>query len=184
MSVLDLIRRQDTSNAALDSRELVARYQRLRRVCEDLNSAMVGRLARDVLHEGGRKLGLLRGDTFVFDSEDETAVLMDYCLYHVRRNGRNAVEQYCCDHPAVPGTDEAICLRDAEHDLLAVSRGRGRAGRGAGGDGSGDRRAVSPRGYRTVANGQARPPAFLSLDVVRGLCRNHRRGHSSGASPG
>jgi hypothetical protein len=123
MSVLDLIRRQDTSNPTPDTRDLVARYQRLRRVCKELNSAMVGRLGRDALHEGGRRLGLLRGDTFVFDSEDETAVLMDYCLYHVRRNGRTAVEQYCLDHPPTPGTDEWTCLcamQDAIHSMFRV----------------------------------------------------------------
>jgi len=84
---------------------------------------MVQRLARDALDEGGRKLGLLRNDIFVFDNEEDTAVLMDYCLYHVRRNGRNAVEQYCLDHPPAPGTDESACLRAMQaaiHSLFRV----------------------------------------------------------------
>ena len=122
MSVADLIRQRGTSTAPLSPQELVARYQRLRAVCRNLNSAMVQRLARDVLFEGGRKLGLLKGDTFVFDSENEMSVLMDYCLYHVRRNGRNAVEEYCCDHPPVAGTDEAACLRAMQNAIYSLFR--------------------------------------------------------------
>jgi hypothetical protein len=83
---------------------------------------MVARLARDAVQEGGRKLGLLRGDTFVFGSEDETSVLMDYCLYHVRRNGRNAVEQYCCDFPPVPGNDESVCQRAMQNAIYSLFR--------------------------------------------------------------
>lgn len=121
MSVADLIRQRGTSTSPLSPQELVARYQRLRAVCRNVNNAMVQRFSRDVLFEGGRKLGLLKGDTFVFDTEDETSVLMDYCLYHVRRNGRTAVEEYCCDHPPIAGTDEAACLRAMQNARLRPS---------------------------------------------------------------
>ena len=123
MSVTELIRRRDASCGPLSPQELVARYQRLRAVCRSLNNAMVGRLAKDALDEGGRKLGLLRDGIFVFGDESETAVLMDYCLYHVRRNGRTAVEQYGLDHPPTPGTDEWTCLcamQDAIHSMFRV----------------------------------------------------------------
>jgi len=122
MSVADLIRQPGPSAAPLSPQQLVARYQRLRAVCKNLNSAMVQRLARDALHEGGRKLGILQGNTFVFSNEGDTSVLMDYCLYHVRRNGRTAVEQYCCDHPPVAGTDEATCLRAMQAAIYSLFR--------------------------------------------------------------
>ena len=123
MPIHDLIRRRDTSLGPLSLQELVARYQRLRAVSRKLNNTMMERLATDVLHEGGRKLGLLHDNVFVFDSEHETAVLMDYCLYHVRRGGCNAVEQYCRNNPPAPGTDEWSCLhamQDAIHSLFRV----------------------------------------------------------------
>ena len=114
MSVRELIRARETSLGPLPAQELVARYQRMRAVSRELNHRMTQRLAKDAMTEGGRKLGLLRNGILVFGSEVEMAVLMDYCLYHVRRNGRNSIEQYCCDRPPAPGTDEAICLRVME----------------------------------------------------------------------
>ena len=35
------------------------------------------------MKEGARRLGILSNDDFVFDSEDQTNVLMDYCIYNV-----------------------------------------------------------------------------------------------------
>ena len=120
MSISDLIRRPETSRGPLSSQELVARYQRMRAVSRKLNDAMVQRLPKDALNEGGRKLGMLRNGIFVFDDELDTAVLMDYCLYHVRRNGRNMVEQYCRDNPPVPGTDEWACLHAMQHAIHSL----------------------------------------------------------------
>lgn len=124
MSVTDLIRQQGSTATATprSPQELVARYQRMRAVSTRLNNMLIQRLAADALREGGRKLGLLHDNTFVFDSEDETAVLMDYCLYHVQRNGRNAIEQYVSDHPPVAGTDEATCLRAMQDAIYSLFR--------------------------------------------------------------
>jgi len=84
-----------------------------------------------VLREGAKKLGILRGDTFVLDNEDETSVLMDYCIYDVYRKGRNAVDQYLCDRPPDPESNEMACLHAMQHAtyalvvVLGVERGVG-----------------------------------------------------------
>jgi hypothetical protein len=104
-----------------DSKNIVDRYQRLRQVCMRLNSLLVRRLSPDVLDEGGRKLGILRDGMFVFDNEDQSSVLMDYCIYDVRRKGRNAVEQYLCDSPPEPDSDEMACLRAMQHAIYALA---------------------------------------------------------------
>jgi hypothetical protein len=122
MSVADLIRRWEAAFGPLAPQDLVARYQRLRAVCRTLNNAMVAGLSKDALHEGGRKLGLRRDDTFVFANESDTAVLMDYCLYHVRRNGRTMVEQYYRDNPPAPGTDESTCLQAMQNTIYSLFR--------------------------------------------------------------
>ena len=75
-----------------------------------MNNALVRTLAKDVLQEGGRKLGIIRDGTFVFASQDETNVLMDYCIYNVRRNGTNAVEDLADSLPA-EGPEEMLLLR-------------------------------------------------------------------------
>ena len=100
--------------------DLVARYKRLRPIRLRLNNELVGRLSRDVLNDGAKRIGILRGGTFVFDSEDEASVLMDYCIYDVYRKGRNAVEQYLCDCPPDPESDEMECLRAMQHATYAL----------------------------------------------------------------
>ena len=117
--------RKPSFAATTDSKDIAARYRRLRPIRLRLNNELVGRLSRDVLNEGARKIGILRGGMFVFDNEDETSVLMDYCIYDVYRQGRNAVEQYLCDSPPDPASDEMACLRAmqrAKYALVVVLR--------------------------------------------------------------
>lgn len=116
---------RDKLSGTATSRDIVDQYKRLRPVQVRLNNHLAGSLTRDVLDEGGKKLGFLRGGTFVFDDVDQTSVLMDYCIYNVFRNGRNAVEQYCSDNPPDPDSDEMVCLRamqSATYAMIAVKR--------------------------------------------------------------
>jgi hypothetical protein len=122
MSVTEMIRRREASVGSLSPQELVDRYQRLRAVCRRLNNAMVGRLPEGALQEGGRKLGLLQDDMFVLSDESQMDILMDYCLYHVRRNGRTPIEQYWLDHPPTPGSDEGTCLRAMQNAIYSLFR--------------------------------------------------------------
>lgn len=100
--------------------DVVTRYERLRPVRLRLNNELVRCLSRDVLNDGAEKIGILRSGTFVFDNEDETSVLMDYCIYDVYRNGRNAVEQYRCDCSTDPDSDEMACLRAMQGATYAL----------------------------------------------------------------
>jgi hypothetical protein len=57
------------------------------------------------------------------DTEGEIAVLMDYCLYDVRRQGRSTVERFLAESPPPAGSDEMILLqamRAAHYPLFAV----------------------------------------------------------------
>jgi len=109
-----------TATDSADRAEIVSRYKHLRAVGRRLNDKLVQRLSRDVLDEGGRKLGIFQGDVFVFNSEDETSVLMDYCLYDVRRQGRNAIEQYLIESPPDPESDEMVCLGAMQHAIYSL----------------------------------------------------------------
>ena len=64
--------------------EVLPVYRRFRQIGLQLNHKLVKTLSTEALNEGGRRLGILKNDTFVFDSEDETSVLMDYCIHNVR----------------------------------------------------------------------------------------------------
>lgn len=123
MSIQDSSEPQGGTPKLVDRAGLIARYKHLRMVAGRLNDEMVSRLSKSVLDEGGRKLGILQNGILVFNTEDETSVLMDYCIYNVRSKGRNAVEQYLIDSPPDLDSDEMICLRamqDAIYSLWVV----------------------------------------------------------------
>ena len=119
MSLGDFFRREEPGTTP-DRAGIVTRYKHLRAVGRTLNQKLVQRLSKDVLHEGGRKLGLLKRDILVFGSEDETAILMDYCIYDVRRKGRNAFEQYLLDSAPAPESDEMVCLRAMQRAVYSL----------------------------------------------------------------
>jgi hypothetical protein len=108
-----------------DDAELMARYQQVRIISKRINDALIRTLARDVLEEGGRKLGILRNGTLVFRSEDETSVLMDYCLYNIRRDGMNTVQRHLAESPLAEGSDELLLLQAkarARYSLFLVEK--------------------------------------------------------------
>jgi len=119
MGLRDFYRREEPATTP-DRAGIVTRYKHLRAVGQTLNQKLVQRLSRDILHEGGRKLGLLKRDILVFDSEDEAAILMDYCIYDVRRKERNAFEQYLLDSAPAPESDEMVCLRAMQRAVYSL----------------------------------------------------------------
>ena len=103
--------------------ELLARYKRLRQVGLELNNRLVETISRSALDEGGKKLGVLKGNHLTVDTEDVVSVLMDYCLHDVRRNGINAIERYLAEPPSPPQPDELIllhALRQAKFTLFVA----------------------------------------------------------------
>jgi hypothetical protein len=104
--------------------DFVEPYKRLRQVRFRLNNTLVRSLDKQALHEAARALGMLQGDTLVFDSVDQTSVLMDYGIYHVRRNGCNAIERYLDEKRPSRGSDERIVLEmmlKAYYSILQVA---------------------------------------------------------------
>jgi hypothetical protein len=102
---------------------LLTRYKHLRRLGLGLNNRLTETLTRDDLDEGGKKLGILKRGVLALDTEDEIAVLMDYCIHDVRRRGVNAVERYLASPPVTPESDELIllqALRQARYSLYTV----------------------------------------------------------------
>jgi SEC-C motif len=91
---------------------LVPTYLRLRKIGMNLSHRLVETLGKDVMHEGGQKLGILQKGKLVLGSEDELAVLMDFCIYDVYRGGRNAVQRMLADSP--PSDPEELALLKAQ----------------------------------------------------------------------
>jgi hypothetical protein len=92
----------------------VERYKRLRGLARDLNSRIVETIPREAIQQVAEAIGRLHGGVLVLDSEDESSVLMDCCLFDWIPEGKNLIEKYAENHPPAPET--------AEHELLEAYR--------------------------------------------------------------
>lgn len=118
MGLFDFVNSSFRQTVALQ--DIAARYRRIGPVRFRLNHVLSNQLPRDVLDDGARSLGMLRGKAFVIGDESELAVLMDYCIHDVYRHGRNAVEQYLVDSPPDPVSDEMTCLTAMQRATYAL----------------------------------------------------------------
>lgn len=113
--------RRSTPKPEFDS--LLARYLRFRDVQFPLNNELASDLPLDVVREGARRLGMWRDKKPVFDTQEEVAILIDYCLYDVYRDGRNAIDRSLCDRPN-RDAEEIECLlmmQRARYALLVMT---------------------------------------------------------------
>jgi hypothetical protein len=102
--------------------QVVARYQSLRKLSMSINNKLVMGLSKETMVEGASKLGMLEGHTIVLPTEDMSSVLLDYCIYHVYRDGRNRLDEYLIARSPEPGTDEHVCLHAMQHSQYCLLR--------------------------------------------------------------
>src|SRR2546423_3109902 len=106
-----------------EHRQILPRYKQLREVGLSLNNRLMKQVSKSDLDEGGKKLGILKKKRLELDTQDEIAVLADFCIHDVRRKGSNAVERYLAESPPPEGSDEMAllqALRQAHFSLFAV----------------------------------------------------------------
>ena len=79
----------------LPGSSLLNEYRRYRNVATALNHRIMNvALDKATLDRAGKWLGITKRGVLVFDSDDETSVLMDYALYEVRKHGKSVVQRY------------------------------------------------------------------------------------------
>ena len=100
--------------------EVVAYYRQVRKVSRELTQKLVDSIPPDILEEGGKRLGIYRRGAFLLHCEEEISVLMDYCLYHVRRHDLSLVERYRLESAPDEDSDEMVCLRAAEREWYSA----------------------------------------------------------------
>jgi hypothetical protein len=111
----------------IDQSALLADYHRLREVSRALHNRLIKQLSKPVLTASAEDLGLLGPgpgrhgeDVLLLEDEYEISVLMDYCLYHGRRNGRTVIDQTVADAPPAAGTDELLLLQAMQEARFSV----------------------------------------------------------------
>ncbi len=94
-----------------DHSGFLTRYRTIRETTFGINNHLVTKIPKSLMDECAKKLGFTRGKTFVFESESEMAVLMDYCLYYPGPDGRNLVAKYLEESPPPSGSDKMAVLQ-------------------------------------------------------------------------
>ncbi len=102
---------------------LLPRYKHLRRVGLELNNRLMTMVSKSDFEEGGKKLGILKKTVLTLDTQDEIAVLADFCIHDVRRQGINAIGRFLAESPPPADSDEMVLLQallQARFSLFAV----------------------------------------------------------------
>jgi len=74
---------------------LIKKYKEYRKIGMKLNHKIMDAcLSRDVVMASAELLGILHGETLIFESEDESSVLMDFALNDYKVDNQNTVELY------------------------------------------------------------------------------------------
>ena len=69
-------------------------YDAVRKKIQGLHKEVGKRVARAEMMDVGRKMGIVRRNTLCFDSEEHSAIFMDYLYHFSRVNGSTAYERY------------------------------------------------------------------------------------------
>ena len=104
--------------------QLVDRYKDFRKISRKLHNDVLPKyLSKRAFNVCGKKLGVLRNNTLVLANMDQTAVLMDYCIYDYREEGSNAVSLYITDSQLDADSDEYAVVKamsESFHTLVQV----------------------------------------------------------------
>jgi hypothetical protein len=100
--------------------DMLPRYKKLRQAGVKLNVKLGKMVSRSEMDEGGKRLGILDGDVLLLDTEDEIAVLMDYCLHDVRRHGVTPIRRYLQSNPPAQDSDEWVLLQALTQSRFSV----------------------------------------------------------------
>jgi hypothetical protein len=83
----------------------------------ELTLKLAKSLPDEAFVEAGQTLGLVQGDVLLDSSEEASAILFDFALYHHRIGGRNVIERFLHRSPPPPDSEEFATLQ-------AMSRAR------------------------------------------------------------
>ncbi len=73
----------------------IEKYKKYRHAQRKLNQKILETgLTRDLILEGATLLNIVQGDVLMFESEDESSVLMDFVLHDCKVNNKSIVETY------------------------------------------------------------------------------------------
>ena len=111
--------------------EIIDRYRQFRAISKSHNTGALKFMSTEALVGQARRLGIVRGRTFMLNTEDELTLVNDLVLY-ARQGGRTRpLDRYASSQRLSPGSDEARVLDAmlaARFVLIRVERRHPEAG--------------------------------------------------------
>lgn len=99
-------------------------YNKWRSLGKEMLHKIIEEIPREVLFEAARDLRMLNKEqVLVFDSEDETAYLMDRMIYDIEWQGKRNIEIYCDKHTESFSEDEwkfLEAMKKAYYSLFTI----------------------------------------------------------------
>ncbi len=96
------------------------RYKRFRETAKALNGKLVRQLRSSSLKKCGKDLGIYKNGKFTFGSEDETSILMDYCI-HSQRIGKKSLLDIFIEQSSYEAlSDEMMILKALSNSYFTV----------------------------------------------------------------
>ncbi len=74
--------------------DILKQYKNYRKIGMQLNNKLIKGIDRDTIMKAAKLLGIVEGDTIVFEEEYESDVLMDVCINEKLNEGKTVVENY------------------------------------------------------------------------------------------
>ena len=105
---------------------LIDHYQQLRQKQRALHNDLMARLPEGMLVECAERLGITSKDqgtgrpVLMFEDEHEMSVLMDYCIYHGRRDGQTVIDRTLAESPPPESTDELVLLQAMQQAVYSL----------------------------------------------------------------
>jgi len=104
----------------MDQAAIIIDYKALRRVSVAMSERLAKMLSGEEIKAAASALGMLQGKNIDLQTEDELCVVMDYAIYNVFRDGRNAVDRWLEDDPPPEGSNELRLLRSMQNSHYTI----------------------------------------------------------------
>jgi hypothetical protein len=106
--------------------DVLCRYRHLRAIGRRHHRAAMKFLARPVVTEHARHLGLIAGQTLAASSEEELTLMFDLAIYAAREGRSRAIDRYAKATQLPPGSDDRLMLEAMCRARFSIWRIAGR----------------------------------------------------------
>lgn len=99
---------------------LIQRYEKVRSFGMKLNPALLKTISRETIEKGASLLGLFENKKMVFRNQHEMKILADFTIYHIRTEGKNAIENYLTSYKDALSLDETELLNVLQKAVFCI----------------------------------------------------------------